>query len=64
MPIKRVSIKHLLRRGFLEKGLEHYLRNRLRTVFKAIPENIEDFEVSRCCEIFRDILISQNIICF
>ena len=77
MPIKKVLIKHILRKGFLEKGLEHYLRNRLRsvslTVFKIdhckirshkISQNIMNCEVPRFCEIFCEILISQNIICF
>jgi len=77
MPIKRVLIAHTSRKGFLGKGLEHYLRNRLRTVSLTVPkidhgkirshkifQNVVDCEVPRFCEIFREILISQNIICF
>ena len=76
MPTKRVST-HALKQGFLGKGLEHYLRNRLRSVSLAVPktdhdkinshiifQNIVDCEVPRFCEIFCEILISQNIICF
>ena len=47
MPIKKVLVKHILRKGFLGKGLEHYLRNRLRIVFKAIP-NIKTRQRSGC----------------
>ena len=77
MPIKKVLVKHILRKGFLGKGLEHYLRNRLRSVSLPIPkidhgkirshkisQNIVDYEVPRFCKIFCEILISQNIICF
>jgi len=77
MPIKKVLIKHILRKGFFGKGLEHYLKNRLRSVSLAVPkidhgkigshkisQNIVDCEVSRFCAIFYRILISQNIICF
>ena len=77
MPIKRVLITHTSRKGFLEESLEHYLRNRLRTVSLAVPkidhgkirshkifQNVVDCEVPRFCEIFCEILISQNIICF
>ena len=38
MPIKKVLITHTLRKGFFEKGLEHYLRNRLRSVSLAVPK--------------------------
>ena len=38
MPIKKGLIKHTLRKGFLGKGLEYYLRNRLRTVSLAAPK--------------------------
>jgi len=77
MPIKKVLFKHILRKGFLEKGLEYYLRNRLRSVSLTVPktdhgkirtyiifQNIVDYEVPRFCEIFCVILVSQNIICF
>ena len=77
MPIKKFFIKHILMKGFLGKGLEHYLRNRLRSVSLAVPkidhgkirshkifQNIVDCEVPRFCEIFCEILINQNIICF
>ena len=77
MPIKRVLTTHTSRKGFLGKGLEHYLRNRLRLVSLTVPkinhskisshiifQNIVDCEVPRFCEIFCEILISQNIICF
>jgi len=77
MPIKKVLIKHILRKGFLGKGLEHYLRNKLKSMSLAvlkidhgkirshkIYQNIVDCEVLRFCEIFYEILISQNIICF
>ena len=77
MPIKRVLTTHTSRKGFLGKGLQHYLKNRLRSVSLAIPQidygklrshkisqNIVDCEVPRFCEIFYKILISQNIICF
>jgi len=77
MPIKRVLITHTSRKSFLGKGLEHYLRNRLRSVSLAVPkidhgkisshiisQNIVDCEVPKFCEIFCEILISQNIICF
>ena len=78
MQIKKVLIKHILRKGFLGKGLEHYLRNRLRSVFLAVPkidhgkvrshkisQNIMDYRVPRFCEIFCEILISQkNKMCF
>ena len=36
MPIKRVLTTHTSRKGFLEKGLEHYLRNRLRTMSQVV----------------------------
>ena len=77
MPIKRVLTTHTSRKYFLGKGLEHYLRNRLRSVSLAVLkidlgkinshiifQNIVDCEVPRFCEIFCEILISQNIICF
>jgi len=77
MPIKRVLITHTSRKGFLGKGLEHYLRNGLRSVSLAVPkidhrkisshiifQNIMDCEVPRFCEIRCEILISQNIMCF
>ena len=35
MPNKKVLITHTLRKGFLGKGLEHYLRNMLRSVYPA-----------------------------
>ena len=38
MKIKKVFIKHILRKGFLGKDLEHYLRNRLRSVSLAVPK--------------------------
>ena len=38
MPIKKVLIKHTFRKGFLEKGSEHYIRNRLRSVSLAVPK--------------------------
>ena len=38
MPIKRISTTHVLRKGFLGKGLEHYLKNRLRTMSHAVPK--------------------------
>ena len=38
MPIKRVLTTHTLRKGFLGKCLEHYLRNRLRTMFQVDPK--------------------------
>ena len=38
MPTKRVSTTHALRKGFLGKGLEHYLRNRLRTMSQVDPK--------------------------
>ena len=72
MPIKKVLIKHILRKGFLGKGLEYYLRNRLRSVSLAVPktdhgkirshiisQNIMDCEIPRFCEIFCEILVSQ-----
>jgi len=77
MKIKKVFIKHILRKGFLGKDLEHYLKNRLRSVSVAVPkidhgkirshkifQNIVDCEVLRFYEIFCEILISQKIICF
>jgi len=77
MPIKKVLIKPIVRKDFLEKGLEHYLRNKLRSVSLAVPkidhskirshkiyQNIVDCEVPRFCKIFYENLISQNIICF
>jgi len=77
MTIKRVLTTHTSRKGFLEKGLEYYLRNRLRLVSLTVSktdhgkisshiifQNIVDCEVIRFCEIFCEILISQNIICF
>ena len=75
MPTKKVLIKHIFRKGFLGKGLEYYLKNRLRSVSLAVPkidhgkirshkifQNIVDCEVPKFCEIFCEILISQNII--
>jgi len=76
--MKRVSIKHLLRKGFFfEKGFEHYLRNMQRTVSKGVPNckhgkdqgtrnfpNIENCEVPRFCEIFCGILMSRKKIYF
>ena len=38
MPIKKVLITHTLRKGFLEKGLEQYLRNMRRSVSLAAPK--------------------------
>ena len=38
MPIKRVWTTHALRKCFLEKGLEHYLRNKLRTMSQVVPK--------------------------
>ena len=38
MLINKVLITHTLRKGFLGKGLEHYLRNRLRLVSLAVPK--------------------------
>ena len=77
MQIKRVSIKHLLRKGFLGKGFEHYLKNVQKTVSKGVPNskhgkdegtrnflNIEDCKFSRFCEIFCGNLMSRNKICF
>jgi len=74
MPIKKVLIKHILRKCFLAKGLEHYLINRLRSVSLAVPkidhgkikshknsQNIVDCEVPRFCEIFCEILMSHNM---
>ena len=64
MPIKRVLITHTLRKGFLGKDLEHYLRNRLRTMFLAVPKlilaisglikflNISNYKISRSYGIF------------
>jgi len=40
MPNKRILITHTLRKGFLGKGLEHYSRNRLRSMFLAVPKLI------------------------
>ena len=38
MPIKRILITHTLRKCFFGKGLEHYLRNRLRTMSQVVPK--------------------------
>ena len=38
MLIKKVLIIHTLKKGFLEKGLEHYLRNRLRSMSLTVPK--------------------------
>ena len=77
MPIKRVLITDTSRKGSFGKGLERCLRNRLRSVSLTVPkidhgkisshiisQNIVDCEVPRFCEIFCEILITQNIICF
>ena len=65
MPIERVLTTHTSRKVFLGKGLEHYLRNRLRSMSLAIPkidlgkisshiifQNIVDCEVPTFCENF------------
>ena len=37
MPNKKVQITHTKRKDFLGKSLEHYLKNRLRSVYPADP---------------------------
>jgi len=59
MSNNRVLITHTLRKYFLGKSLEHYLRNRLRIMSQAVPKlnvvisglikflNILDYKVPR-----------------
>ena len=53
MPIKRVLTTHAPRKGFLEKGLEHYLKNRLRTMSQIVPKlntvNIRAHKIPKYC---------------
>ena len=73
MPIKKGSIVYSLRKDFLWKSFEHYLRNRKRTVFKGVPDSvhgkfrvhkISHYKGLRFYEIFCGILISRNRIFF
>jgi len=64
MPKKRILIIHTLRKGFLGKGLEHYPRNRVRSMFVAVPKlisailgliiflNVSDYKIPRFYGIF------------
>jgi len=38
MPIKRILITHTLSKGCLGKGLEHYRKNRLRSMTQDVPK--------------------------
>ena len=71
MPNKKVLITHTQRKGFLGKSLEHCLRNKLRSMYRADPTfmdggfksqkfpSLVNFSVAKFGGILDDLLISK-----